>query len=56
VEISNRFADLENLGESMDINCIQESIRENNKTSSKENLGYHNLKHNKPWFHVECLK
>jgi hypothetical protein len=24
------------------------------KTSVKENLGYHKLKHNKPWFHDEC--
>jgi hypothetical protein len=24
------------------------------KTSAKENLGYHRLKHNKPWFDDEC--
>jgi hypothetical protein len=48
VEISNRFAALENLDESFDINNAWESIRENIKTSAKDNLGYHNLKHNKP--------
>jgi hypothetical protein len=48
VEISNRFAALESLGESFDINNAWESIRENIKTSAKDNLGYHRLKHNKP--------
>jgi len=40
----------------LDINSAWESIRENIKTSVKENLGYHRLKHNKPWFHDECSK
>jgi hypothetical protein len=56
VEISNRFADLESLDESLDINNAWENIRENIKTSAKENLGYQKLKHNKPWFDVECSK
>jgi hypothetical protein len=50
VEISNRFVALESLDESFDINNAWESIRENIKTSDKENLGYQKLKHNKPWF------
>jgi hypothetical protein len=50
VEISNRFAALENLHESFDINSAWERIRENIKTPVKENLGYNRLKHNKPWF------
>jgi hypothetical protein len=25
-------------------------------TSAKDNLGYHRLKHNKPWFDYECSK
>jgi hypothetical protein len=37
IEISNRSAILENLDESSDINRTWESIRENNKTSAKEN-------------------
>jgi hypothetical protein len=53
VEISNRFAALESLHESFDINNAWESIRENIKTSAKDNLGYHKLKHNKPWFDDE---
>jgi hypothetical protein len=56
VEISNRFATLESLDESFDINSAWESIRENIKTSAKDNLGYNRLKHNKPWFNDECSK
>jgi hypothetical protein len=47
-EISNRFAALESLYESFDINNAWEIVRENIKTSAKENLGYQKLKHNKP--------
>jgi translation initiation factor IF-2 len=53
VEISNRFAALEILDDSFDINNAWESIRENIKTSAKENLGYQKLKHNKTWFDDE---
>jgi hypothetical protein len=38
----------------MNISSAWESIRENIKTSANENLGYHKLKHNKPWFDDEC--
>jgi hypothetical protein len=55
-EISNRFATLESLDESFNINNAWETIRKNIKTSAKENLGYQKLKHNKPWFDDECLK
>jgi hypothetical protein len=48
VKISIRFAALESLDESFDVNNSWESIRENIKTSAKDNLGYHRLKHNKP--------
>jgi hypothetical protein len=44
------------LDESFDINKAWESIRENIKTSAKDNLGYHRLKQNKPWFDDECSK
>jgi hypothetical protein len=50
VEISNRFAALESLDESFDVNNAWESIRENIKTLAKDNLGYQKLTHNKPWF------
>jgi uncharacterized protein YneR len=56
VEISKRFAALESLDENFDINNMWESIRENIMISSKDNLGYHRLKHNKPWFYDECSK
>jgi hypothetical protein len=48
------LAALESLDESFDINNAWKSIRENIKTSAKENLGYQKLKHNKPWFDDEC--
>jgi hypothetical protein len=54
--ISNTFAALDNLYESSDINISWENIRDNIKTSAKENLGYHKLKHNKPWFDDEYSK
>jgi hypothetical protein len=47
---------LENLDESFDINNTWESIRENIKTSAKENPGYHRPKFNEPWFDDECSK
>jgi hypothetical protein len=56
VEISSRFAALERLDKSFDINNSWESIRENIKTSAKENLGYQKLKRNKPWFDDERSK
>jgi hypothetical protein len=56
VEISNRFAVLECIDESFDVNNAWESIRENIKTSAKDNLGYQKLKHNKPWFDDKCSK
>jgi hypothetical protein len=56
LEISNRFAALQSVDESFDINNAWESIRENFMTSAKENLEYHRLKHNKPWFDDECSK
>jgi hypothetical protein len=56
IEISNRFTILESLDESFDINNVWESIKENIKTSAKDNLEYHRLKHNKPWFDDECSK
>jgi hypothetical protein len=39
----------------LDISNAWESIRDNIKTSSKGNLGYHMLKQYKPWFD-ECSK
>jgi len=54
-EISNRFATLENLSESEDINTAWENIKENIKTSAKDSLCLHELKQHKSWFDEECL-
>jgi hypothetical protein len=56
VKISIRYEVLEKLDESLDSNSAWESIRESNKTSAKEYLGYHRLKFKKPWFDDECSK
>jgi hypothetical protein len=56
IEISNRFAVLESLDESFDINNAWKNIRENIEISAKDNLEYRRLKRNKPWFDDECSK
>ena len=55
VEISNRFAALENLSDCEDINRVWENIKENIKASAKESLSLFELKQHKPWFDEECL-
>jgi len=55
IEISNRFAALENLSDGKDINRAWEIINENIKTLAKGCLGLHKLKQHKPWFEEECL-
>jgi len=55
IEITNRFAALENLKDDEDVNRTWENIKENIKTSAKERLGLHELKQHKPWFDEECL-
>jgi hypothetical protein len=55
IEITNRFAALENLIDEEDINRAWENIKGNIKTSAKKSLGLQELKHHKPWFYDECL-
>ena len=55
IEITSRFAALENVSEDEDINRAWESIKENIKTSATESLGMHKMKQHKPWFDEECL-
>ena len=55
IEITNRFAALENLSEDEDINRGWEIIKENIKTSATECVGMHEMKQHKPWFDEECL-
>jgi hypothetical protein len=56
VEVSNRFAALEDLDAEVEINSAWETIRENIKISAKESLGYSELEKHKLWFHEVCLK
>ena len=48
IEITNKFAALENLSDGEDINRVCENFKENIKTSAKESLGLHKLKQHKP--------
>jgi hypothetical protein len=50
VEVSNRFAALEDL----DINSGWETIRQNIKFSAEESLGYYDLRKHEPWFDTGC--
>jgi hypothetical protein len=56
VEVSNRFAALEDLDTEVEINNAWETIRESIKISAKESLGYYELREHKPWFDEECSK
>jgi hypothetical protein len=56
VTIRNKFAALENLEDSGDINGAWDNIRENIKISTQESLGYCESKHWKPWFDEEYSK
>ena len=47
VEISRRFAALENLSDSEEINGAWKNIKENIKTSTKKSLGLYELKQHK---------
>ena len=44
IEITNRFAALENVNDYKNINRIWENIKENIQTSVEESLGVHELK------------
>ena len=48
IVISNKFAALENLSDSKDINRAWYNIKENIKTSAKDSLGLYELKQHKP--------
>jgi len=54
IKISNRFAALENLNDSEDINRAWENIEGNFSTSTKQSLGLHKLKEHERWFDEEC--
>ena len=55
IKISNRYAALENLSDSKDINRAWENIKENIKISAKEILGLYKLKKHNPRFDDACL-
>jgi hypothetical protein len=54
VTFRNKFAALENLEDSGDINRAWDNIIENIKISAKESLDYCESKHHKLWFDEGC--
>jgi hypothetical protein len=56
VEISSRFAALENLDDDVHINRAWKTISKNITISAKGSLGYYELKKHKPWFDEGCSK
>jgi hypothetical protein len=56
VEVSNRFAVLEHLDAEEDSISAWETIRENIKISTKQNVGYYELKKHKSAFDEGCSK
>jgi hypothetical protein len=54
VEVSNRFAALEDSDTEVEVNSAWETVRENIKFSAKKSLGYFELKKHKPWFDEGC--
>jgi flagellar basal body-associated protein FliL len=56
VEVSNRFAALEDLDAEVGINSAWVTIRENIKISAKESPGYYELRKHKPMCRQRMLK
>jgi hypothetical protein len=56
VDVSNRFAALEDLDTDVEINSAWEKIRENIKISAKESPGYFELEKLMQWFNEGCSK
>jgi hypothetical protein len=54
IELSKRFAALENSNDSEDINRAWENVKGNIKFSTKATLGPYGRKQHKPWFDGEC--
>jgi hypothetical protein len=56
VDVSNRFAALEDFEAEVEINSAWETIRENINISAEEGLGYFEFKKHKSWFDKGCSK
>jgi len=56
IKISERFAVLEKLNDSEDLNRAWENIKDNIKSSAIESICLYELKQHKPWFDEECSR
>ena len=55
IQVTNRFAALENVSESKDISRAWGNVKDNIKTSATDILGLYELKQHQQWFDRECL-
>jgi hypothetical protein len=55
-EVSNSFADLEDLDSKVEVNDVWKTIRKNIKISAKDSLHYYEMKKHKPLFVKRYLK
>ena len=55
IEITNRFAALENVNDREGMNRVSENNKKNIKIKATGYLGVYELKQHKPWFEEECL-
>ena len=55
IEITNKFAALENLNVDEYVNMAWENIKQNSKTSAKDSLCLQEMKRHKPWFDEEWV-
>jgi len=55
IKIRIRFAALETLNGVENVNRAWENVKENIKTSARENQSLHEWKQHKPWFDKECV-
>jgi hypothetical protein len=56
IQVSHRFAALDDLEAEMGINSAWETITENIKISAKGSPGYYEIRKHKPWFDEGCSK
>jgi hypothetical protein len=56
VEVSNRFAALEDFNTEVEINNALEMMRQIIKISAEDSLSYYELEQHRPWFDEGCSK
>ena len=55
-KISNRFAALDNLSDSEEINRAWQNMKDTIEISTKKSISLYELKQHKPWFYEKCWR